>query len=262
MFQYFEKHRRFGAMEVDTIKNTASPKSHTSRVNFIFHGIAFFAVCSFAFISCFKDGFSGPEDYITNPSVKAAINESHIEINKGDDPPPLAGTYSVSGSIVGASTLMQSLIGAPMSSEFELYNQTASGKINFREKGGGISASGSGGYITGSNGRFTIYLESRQSGSEAGLPDDVSVDVIGLMSGSKDNSGNLRVKGMTTVSKVYTSNKQYDTKSIEGSWYMWDADFTLQSEARSKQICIEDAEKGSFLKEIMKEVFLKITMPE
>jgi hypothetical protein len=155
-------------------------------------------------MSCEKGGMDGPEDYIKNPSVKAAINESRIEINEGDNPPPLAGTYSLNGYVVDASRLISELVGTPVRSEFELYNQTSSGKISFREKIGGLSVSGSGGYITGDNGKFTIYMESRQSGSEAGLPNDITLDVVALFSGTKYNSGDLRVKGITIINKAIT----------------------------------------------------------
>ena len=292
MIQYLEQNQRNGAMEAETIKNAASPKSqksrgnqinrreiklkeaetisknaaspksYTGRRNFLFYGMLLIVFCGFTFMSCKKDDFSGPEDYISNPSVKAAINESRIEVNKGDNPPPLAGTYSLNGSVIDASGVIRTVVGLPINTEFELFNQTASGKISFRERVGGISASGSGGYITGDNGKFTIYLESNQSGAEAGLPNDISLEVVLLMSGNKYDSGNLRVKGISIINKVRTTNKEYNTKSIEGCWWMWDADFYLQAGTRSDQVSIEKKVAGLFFNERMTDAILGITIPE
>ncbi len=185
-----------------------------------------------------KSNFSEPEEYIENPSVAAAINESGININEGDDPPPLAGTYLTDGEIEDASYILNSLIGIPINSEIKLYNQTASGKIDFQEKVGGLTAWGSGGYVTGENGRFTIWQESRQSGSEAGLPDDITINVALLMSGTKLNSGDLTAKGISIITEVITSNDEYDIESVEGIWWMWEADFDLQAE-NNKSVTIE-----------------------
>ncbi len=85
-----------------------------------------------------KSNFSEPEEYMENPSVTAAINESGISINKGDNPPPLAGTYLAKGKVVDASSLVNSIVGLPINSEIKLYNQTTSGKIDFQEKRWGL----------------------------------------------------------------------------------------------------------------------------
>ena len=122
-----------------------------------------------------------------------------------------------------------------INTEFKLYNQTTSGKISFQEIIGSISVSGSAGYITGENGKFTIYGESRQSGSEVGLPDDLSINVVFMMSGTKLSNGDLSaVKGISILTEVNTNNKSYgDIKTLEGNWWMWNADFDLQSGLRS-----------------------------
>jgi hypothetical protein len=89
-----------------------------------------------------------------------------------------------------------------------LYNQTSSGKIDFEERAEGLKVSGSGGYITGDNGRFTIYVESKQSGSEAGLPDNVTMMVVLMMLGTLSSNGNLTgVQGMTVITDV--NNSEY-----------------------------------------------------
>lgn len=237
-----------------------------------FFKVAFLLVAlATVFSSCKKDedsnskasNFSGPEEYIENPSIKKAIKESRIDVNKGSNPPALAGTYLTDGKIVAASSLFNSLIGLPVNSEFELYDQTTSGKINFREKVGGLAVSGSGGFITGNNGKFTIYLESRQSGSEAGLPNDIAINVVSLMSGSKSDNGNLTLKGLSSISEVTTTNKQYNTKGIEGSWYIWEASFNLQTGLKSAKIRLENGKTNQSIKEIiMRDLIVKIITSE
>lgn len=180
-----------------------------------------------------KSNFSEPEEYIENPSVTAAINESGIIINEGDNPPPLAGTYFLDGEVVDASYIVYSLVGLPINSEFKLYNQTTSGKIDFQEKLEGLSVWGSGGYVTGDDGKFTIWQESNQSGSEAGLPNDLTINVALLMSGTKLNNGDLSGKGISIITEVTTTNSEYDIESLEDIWWMWEADFELQTETIS-----------------------------
>jgi len=216
------------------------------------------AISAVLFGSCDCDKPSpGPDDFLKNPSVKGAVNESGIEINKGTTPPALAGTYLTDGEIVDASYLLDDLIGVSINTEFELYNQTISGKISFRETVGGFTFSGIGGYITGNSGKFTIYGESRQSGSEAGLPNDLSINVVLLMSGVKLSNGDLSaVKGISVITEVKTSNKSYgDVKSIEGNWWMWEADFDLQTGLKSTN----GSQASQSMKEIMQFVVSKLT---
>ena len=190
-------------------------------------------VSAFVLSGCYKDdsnkksGFSSPEEYIENPSVNNAIKESGIPVNNGDTPPALAGTYSVNGYVTDASYEISSIVGTPVQSEFVLSKQTNSGKIDFSERLNGITVTGSGGYITGNGGRFTIYQESRQRGSEAGLPNGVSLTVVLMMSGTKANNGNLTdVKGISIITDV--SDSSY--KNAEGQWWMWNATFYLEYE--------------------------------
>jgi len=183
-----------------------------------------------------KSNFSEPEEYIENPSVAAAINESGITINEGDNPPPLAGTYFLVGEVVAASHIANSLVGLPINSEIKLYNQTASGKIDLQEKVGGLTARGSGGYITGDNGKFTIWQESKQSGSETGLPNDITFNVAFIMSGIKLNNGDLSGKGISIVTEVTTTNREYDIESLEKIWWMWIGHFDLQTGTKSETV--------------------------
>jgi hypothetical protein len=163
------------------------------------------------------------EEYIQNPSVKKAISESGIEINQGTTPPALAGNYVLDGEVVDASKYFYSTVSAAINSQFNLYNQTASGKISFSETLDGISVSGSGGYITGKNGKFTLYQESQQSGAEAGLPDGVTMTAVFIMSGTKLSNGDVEAKGITIITE---GSGDYDF--FVGQWWMWQSTMELQ----------------------------------
>lgn len=178
--------------------------------------------------------FDSPEEYLENPSVKQAVQESNIEVYQGEEPPRLAGNYIADGKISDASSAIYAMVGAKVNSLIVLYNQTSSGKISFREKVGDIIVWGSGGYITGEYLSFTIWQESKQTGEEAGLPDDVAIYVSLIMSGTKDSYGNLEAKGISIITEVKTSNPDYDVDQMVGVWWMWKADFTLEGEASLK----------------------------
>jgi len=175
-----------------------------------------------------KNDFESPEEYLENPSVKNAVEDSDFPIYEGNNPPRLAGDYSANGEITSTSPLIESLIGTSINSKITLLNQTASGKIDLKETVGSITVWGSGGYITGENNDFTIWQESSQSGSEAGLPDDVTVYVSLLMSGYKEDDGDLKISGISIITRVVTDNKEYDVDEIEGQWWMYEGTLYLQ----------------------------------
>lgn len=174
-----------------------------------------------------KKDFDSAEEYIENPSVNKAVEESNIPVYEGDNPPALAGDYTTEGEIIDGSSSINFLIGQEINSITTLYNQTASGRISFREKIGSLTVWGSGGYITGNSGRFTIWQESSQSGSDAGLPNDITINVALLMSGTKLENGDLDAKGISIITDVETDNSDYDVEAILGIWWMWEADFYL-----------------------------------
>ena len=235
----------------DHFKNMASPKRLMRRGNFSFCTILAFVVSILVIASCEKDDGKnkGPDEIIKNPSVSSAIDKSDMPVYKGTTPPPLAGTYLSDGEVTDVSSLFNGMIGIPLQSEFILLNQTTSGKIDLEERIDGIKATGSGGYITGANGNFTIYIESKQTGSEAGLPKDVSVTVVMLMSGTKASNGNLiNVEGLTVFTSAKSSNKSYDLSAIKGSWYKWEANFYLQKGAKSSVTLIENIGDKALIK--------------
>jgi hypothetical protein len=203
-----------------------------------------------------KSNFSEPDEYIENPSVKKAVSESGITINKGSTPPPLAGTYIANGSVVDASARLLTLKGMTIYSQIILYNQTTSGKIDFQEKVQNLTVWGSGGYITGNSGNFTIWQESRQSGDEAGLPDDITLTVVLLMSGNKLISGDLSASGISIITKVETNSSQYDVNAIEGSWWMWRADMELQTSSNAYNNKIISFQLNQTLQAIIKKAII------
>lgn len=179
-----------------------------------------------------KEGFNSTEEFLVNPSVQEAIDDSDIPIYEGEEPPVLSGTYNAVGSVIAVSANAYSMYGATLNSTFILYNQTASGKISFREEVQGATAYGSGGYIIGEDMKFSVFQESFQTGSEAGLPYGVSVTVVLIMSGTKYNSGDLRAKGISIITNANSSNPDYTVEDDAiGTWWMWEGDFTLEGEA-------------------------------
>jgi len=191
-------------------------------------------ISAFVLTGCQKDDLKldSPDAFLKNPYVSDAVNESNIPVNQGNNPPALAGTYSTNGSITDASNELSSLIGTPILSVFVLSNQTTSGKIDFSESVSGINVFGIGGYITGDNGRFTIYGESKQSGTDAGLPNGLSLTVVVMMSGTQSNNGNLTgVQGISIITDAASNNSSYNVAAIKGLWWKWDATFTLQKVA-------------------------------
>jgi len=176
-----------------------------------------------------KNDFESPEEYLENPSVKNAVEDSDFPIYEGNAPPRLAGDYLTYATVTSTSPLLEDLVGTLLvNSKITLYNQTASGEISLQETLNDITVWGSGGYITGENNDFTIWQESRQSGSEAGLPDDVTVYVSLLISGYKEDDGDLKISGISIITRVVTDNKEYDIDKIEGQWWMYEGTLSLQ----------------------------------
>lgn len=120
---------------------------------------------------------------------------------------------------------------------FIIYDQTTSGKIKIREEYGGYSATGTGGYITGDGGYFTIWQETKQ-GEEAGLPSDIIVYTSFIMSGSKVGNGDLNyVNSLSVITKVISNSNEYDDEdleSIEGTWWMAEGNFELTGPPKLK----------------------------
>lgn len=225
--------------------------------------IVFLLVICFTVNSCSSDnsvspkdaGFDNQEEYLENPSVNNGINESGIAIYLGDDPPVLSGEYTTDAEITDASSELSSLEGAIISSNITLYNQTSSGHIAFIETVGNITVFGSGGYITGENNTFTVWQESEQSGEEAGLPDDITINVALLISGYKDSSGHLHIHGISIISRVDTDNDDYDVEGITGLWWMYEGEFYLQGPALLHIQRSYNGSDGNSISSILREIF-------
>jgi hypothetical protein len=146
----------------------------------------------------------------------------------------LAGIYLADGRVTDASSDAASMKGLSINSQITLYNQTKTGGINFKESVQGITVQGSGGYITGENGKFTIYQESVQTGSDAGLPDDMTIYVALIMSGTKLANGDLSAKGLSVITDIKADAKKYPNKdAVKGLWWMWEANLKLTGAATS-----------------------------
>ena len=238
------------AMESETIKkNEASPKSHTSRRNLFIKVCFAFLVMGAIFSACSKDpkedeiktcGFDSPAEYLKNPSVSSALNKTGVPIHPGNTPPDIAGTYLTSGEITDASGILSMMIGLPVRSDFVFFDQTTSNEIEFEERVSGMRAGGSGGFIGGAEERFTVYLESIQSGSEAGLPNGVSVTVVMIMSGTKASNGNItNVEGVTVYTDAASTNSSYNVSMLKGVWYKIEGEFLLRTGDNSSISALE-----------------------
>ena len=217
-----------------------------------------FVLSASVFLGCEKEKKDGVDLIRENPYVKNAIKEAGFPEYGGNNPPALAGTYLPNGKVTDASNLFSEMIGASLKSVFILSNQTTSGKIDFEERVEGIKVSGCGGYITGDNGAFTIYMESTQTGSEAGLPDDLSLKVVVQMSGKQSNTGNLTgVQGITIIIDAKSNNKAYNLSSIKGLWYKWEADFILQTGSNSSFRSLTNSDEQFLLQKAMHLIFQK-----
>ena len=203
--------------------------------------------------------FDGPEEFLENPDVNDAVDESEIPIYDGDDPPRLAGEYAATGRVVGSgggsSTFTSAYRNARLASTICLFNQTASGRIDLKEEVshnvlGALEAWASGGYITGDGDRFTIWQDSRQqdeitlSLAMVGQPGSVTIstdaDVTLIMSGERKPGGGFdNVRGMTTFTRVAAdvtgsvtddqrSRFREEMQKLKGFWYMYEANFALQ----------------------------------
>jgi len=256
-------------METRDHSNGVSPKNQRSRGNFLIVVCFALLVASITFVGCQKDNdklgakknhFTSPEEYIENPSVSDALNESGVPVYGGNNPPALAGTYSTDGKITDASHEMSSMIGTSINTEIVLSKQTTSGKIDIEERAGGIVVSGSGGYITGDDGYFTIYQESKQSGSEAGLPNDLALTVVLMMSGKKTSNGDLTgVQGISIITQATGNSSAYNLSAMEGLWWKWDAEFYLHKEKSTIFKSKADFSNPLFLHEIWKSAANHIT---
>ena len=172
--------------------------------------------------------FAGPEEYLENPDIARAVEESDTPVHLGADPPRLAGEYSVDGTVVDTHSDMSQLQGMPLQSTFCFFNQTTSNRIEFRETFEGGTVGGSGGFITGEDGYFTSWQESDQEGAEAGLPSGCSIHVAAVISGQKLDGGDLDAEGLSIITA--TSGCPESDIRIEGLWWKWVAYFELDGE--------------------------------
>ena len=178
-----------------------------------------------------------PEQYLENPVIRTAIEQSDFPVRRGTSPPQLSGTYDVSGRVVAASTAFQGWRDALIrSTDLRLFNQTAAGAISLRENFLGTSVEATGGYVTGDGAVFTIWQTSRQDverlfrqlapSTEWPWEEGCVIVVALLMSGRKASNGDLQgVEGLTSY--VDTSGCQIPAirERLANGWYKWQAEF-------------------------------------
>ncbi|QCX01638.1 hypothetical protein FGM00_16530 [Aggregatimonas sangjinii] len=124
-----------------------------------------------AFYSCDKnddsettDEFDGSirsvENFFT-PELVKALTDLGFELNEGNTPPNLEGTYLISPLQLNATTVETDQIG----SIFSDYTATITNQnnekltIDFNGEGGGQIDNGFGSFISGTENKFSIYLK-------------------------------------------------------------------------------------------------------
>lgn len=182
---------------------------------------------------------SRPDQYLENPSVKTAIEQSDFPVHRGTSPPRLSGTYETSGRVVDTSTAFQATRNTLIRSTVRLFNQTAAGAISIRENFLGTSAEATGGYVTGDGAVFTIWQTSRQDvermfrqlapSTEWPWEESCVIVVALLMSGRKASNGDLQgVEGLTSYVDMSGCQIPAIRERLANGWYKWQANFELK----------------------------------
>ena len=190
------------------------------------------------------NGLQGPDQYLEDPAVRGAIDRSGFPVHRGTNPPPLSGAYRVSGRVVSAAASYEYLLSYLLRSEIRMFNQTAAGRINMSEEFLGTQVSGTGGYITGSGGTFTVWQTAVEDVVELTRRIEPTfrwpsqgkcvATVALLMSGRRADDGDLlNVQGLTAAVDLEcpAAGQLSDqlTQRWVGSWYKWEAAFRRQS---------------------------------
>ncbi|MFH1437384.1 MAG: hypothetical protein ABIJ56_16890 [Pseudomonadota bacterium] len=186
-----------------------------------FTGIAALAFISMDMDSCIDlggDPMPGPEKILDSPDVQGAIADSGFQVNEGDTPPTITGSYyPLRGEIT------DSLHGRPAGSEIDspgacLYNQEG-GTIDYMEYG---MDTGTGNYITGHDDKFTVYEEGQGA--------------TYMFSGTKTGEGLNRVTGLVVYEfnwlDPYTGRTALvdpvTGEEVDESWEYSETEWTLE----------------------------------
>jgi hypothetical protein len=170
-------------------------------------------------------GFESPEEYLKSTVISNAIKNSGIKIYQGKTPPSLIGGYAIEADIVAVSAAVKDMYARQIKSNIVFFDQTPTGRIEFQENGQSTPSYGSGGYITGSWKNFTFYGEEYLSGVKDGLPEGVSARGVVILSGSKEEIGDIEVlQGITVITEM---NGNAKFKCLEGAWWGWSGIGTL-----------------------------------
>lgn len=150
-----------------TIKTNKQMKNNYILIYFLLLIIILFVIAN----SCKKDDDESVNlnPIQSNEIVKTALAQAGITTFDGNTPPVLEGQYTTMHmQTYNAFGNLTFLIGQNLNSVFKLYNQTQEGSLSFSEKlPSGLWASGNGGYITGSDNNFTIWMENSLSNGAA-----------------------------------------------------------------------------------------------
>jgi len=165
--------RQGGAMESDTIygehsrtisKNGRSSKSQTSRRNLRIFTVLAFVVSLFIFAGCGKDKSDGLTNDIRDlipADILKGIKDLGMPIYGGNTPPDVTGTFLSSPHTLKASNFNDGYSPGNVFGDSKITLSEQDNKnltLIVSESQGGVTGTGTGGFIVGSGKKFTIFV--------------------------------------------------------------------------------------------------------
>jgi len=196
------------------------------------------------FFSSCKDGLTKDIHNIIPKDIMKKFKELGIEINEGNNPPNIEGTYFVSPFVLVKSNFNDNMLPGDRFSDMEI---TFSGQNNTKQTvvtdyiNGTQIGNGLGSFITGSGNKFSVYYEC--SGTYFGLPFK-SVDIY---SGEITSTGIKNFQYATIVTEPNT----YTIKRGEGRLAHDSDKFSEKISSTGAPLKIKDATSDETLKSLL-----------
>jgi alpha-tubulin suppressor-like RCC1 family protein len=189
-------------------------------------------------------GFETPEEFLENPHVAKAIDESGISIILTNDPPMVDGRYHSETGIVLDSSDPDIIGSTTLPTDLCFHNQTSSGNIDFAHKSDVNTSTGEGFLITGDGDKFMIWQETEVEAVES----DCHQYKVHLISGTKQENGGLESKALNIV--VAATNCGDITA---GDWFLSKTAWSYECECAGLEDlyeeCDPNAQCGNNIKE-------------
>ena len=152
-----------------------------------------------------EDGLTQDVLKILKGGVLEKLKELGIEINGGNKPPNIEGTYSlipdmcVKSTVPGDSWVGLRMVDAELT--FSEQNNSKLTVLTYFDESGGQGGKGTGSFITGSGNKFSVFV--KMTGHLNGLP----LETIDVYSGEISSSGikNYHCAQIVTKGNIYTT---------------------------------------------------------